>query len=69
MYVEHYTVKELREIKRRIEDGDRLQTIGIIYGFTEGEYGRLVERIIKEVGSSETLLKLQRNISQVMGDE
>ena len=61
MYIESYTITDLRKIKRRLDDGESLESLGIIYGFREDEHNDLINRIIKEIGATETLLKLQKN--------
>ena len=66
MWVASLENEELKTIKVQLEEGEKIQRVAFQWGVTEGDYDALVTRIIEEVGASETLLKLQKNIRELL---
>ena len=64
MWVASLKIEDLKKIKAQLEakDGKNFDNVMFDWGVTE--YDALMIRIIEEVGESETLLKIQRNIRE-----
>ena len=66
MWVASLKNEELKKIKKQLEEDEKIQHVAFQWGVSEGEYDALITRIIEEIGVSEVLLKLQKNIRELL---
>lgn len=61
-FVKNITNEALAQIKEQLEAGEMFGDVVERLGVPPGQLGNLIDRIIREVGSSEKLLEIQKHV-------
>ena len=61
-FVKNITNEDLAQIKEQLEAGEKFGIIVRRLGVPPGQLGNLIDRIIREIGSSEKLLEIQKQV-------
>ncbi len=64
MWVASLKIEDLEKIKAQLEEKEGKSFDSIMFDWGVTEYDALMTRIIEEIGESETLLRIQKNIQE-----
>ena len=62
MFAKDLTNEQIRQIKEKLEAGEKIGDVAQQFGITTMQYQTLIDRVIQECGKSKTLSKIKKQI-------